>query len=75
MRIVLQHYIRCGRLVSGDSCQVCQQLLAIVTKHATQLCKVEPDLPCPVPLCDDLRRSGLRGLEIIHEQKPHQSLI
>ena len=63
MRIVLQHYIRCGRLVAGETCQVCQQLLGIVTKHATQLCRVEPDQPCPVPLCDGLRRSGKLGLK------------
>ncbi len=63
MRIVLQHYIRCGRLVAGDTCQVCQQLLGIVTKHATQLCRVEQDQPCPVPLCDGLRRSGKLGLK------------
>lgn len=63
MRIVLQHYIRCGRLVAGETCQVCQQLLGIVTKHATQLCRVEQDQPCPVPLCDGLRRSGKLGLK------------
>ena len=68
MRIVLQHYIRCGRLVSGQKCLVCTQLLDIVTKHATLFCRAGAGKPCPVPLCDDLRRSGLRGLENLKQE-------
>lgn len=73
MRIVLEHYIQCGRLASGASCIVCKQLLDIVTKHAKQFCKVPKGQPCPLPLCDQLKCSTV--LNVSSTKTEIQSLI
>lgn len=63
MRIVLQHYIGCNRLVEEQRCQVCEQLLSIVTQHAILLCRVGRGDACPVPLCDQLRGTATCGFD------------
>jgi hypothetical protein len=49
--------------------QVCQQLLSIVTLHATTMCHAHRDEPCNVPLCDQLRRSGVGFLDPRHVER------
>jgi len=60
MRLVLGHFLSCSRKSSagsGQGCHLCDQLINIVALHAKHLCRErENGRPCPVPMCDAMRK-------------------
>lgn len=50
MRLVLDHFLRCG-----GACPTCRQLVCLVAKHAVHLCDAPAGGGCRVPMCDGLK--------------------
>ena len=74
MRLVLGHFLGCRK---AGNCQLCQQLLGIVSQHAA-VCQSGPASSCPVPMCDAIRAEKKDKEErekMASEQQQQQSVV